>query len=765
MKKTTILLSLVVVALVYSGDFTGVAIVHPDTISGFEQAAVKDLQDYLTKATGKQYQLIPESEFSGGKSIQTGFTASSLKELPKETMPDSQQWRIKDAGDTLFITGGSSAGVAYGIYDFLNRNGIYWLTSDCEVVPEITQIKTDGWDISGVPSFRVRDIYHGLYSCMDWAKDSRPKNSWDKYIQRVFSYIPYENRDQRFRISYKTHSECHSFHYYLPPEKYAEEHPEYYSMGADGKRYWESNYQLCFSNPDVRRLVKEQLFKWIEEDRKDKPSDYPALYDFSQQDNSSFYCYCQPCQEIVKKYGGDTGLLLDMVNEMAREAHQKYPDVYIQTFAYVNTEVPLDTIKPEKNVVIKYCDLYSQSNCFVPVRQQPARENLLKKWLSQTSNVYLWDYWNMGGFAGAKDPGMLLDAVIDDLRFFHQEGLPALFIEAEIAGYRPQSFIYLQYFLAYMLMKDINLDPEKLIDLYIRNYYGSAAEPVRLYFDFLRTTIRRHNPELEKQYAYADGDFLKKAHDMLTEALQAAGDNAMYRKRVIEELNVVDYRLIRTTQVKPMSNVDRQQLIGLYQENMTYAINNHHLANDFGKKRALAALKSDVDFFQISYELPQEVAKYEPQRIHRLAYPQFPYSYIDARVVKDPLSEMALSIAYLPEVQSKHKSPFSIGLYDQPTKRSLNTRIAPVTNDENYHWYKLGRFKLGRQSIIWGSGSWHMSIELKEFYTPDDGIPDDSNPNLYDVWVNVRFSGPVYIKGSESANGVYIDKIVLARPF
>ncbi len=770
MKQLLTVLSGLLVFALAGADFTAVPIVFSPEASPLEKAALKDLQECLQKATGKKFPLLTEAQFKGKRSIQVGFTTGSVKYFAGEKYPSRQSWRIKSTPDTLYITGGSPTGVAYGIYDFLNRNGIYFLTPDCTAVPRIAKLECGTLDVRQSPSFEVRRLYHGLYFSADWKNTAKPYQIND-YRRRNFEMAERADQPDRFRVSGITKSDCHTFYFYLPPAKYAKSHPEYYSMDRSGKRVCNPRVgtQLCFSNPEVRKLLVKQLLDWIEQDRKNckaKNLCFPMLYDFSQQDCCSFLCYCKPCQALIRKYGNDTGLLLDMVNEMARAAANKYPGVYIQTFAYVNTEVPSEKIRPEKNVVIKYCDVYTSSNCFYPVRKQAPRRKLLCGWLKQTPDVYLWDYWNMAGFEGAREPGMIVDAAIDDLKFFREQKVPALFIEAEIAPYRPQSFIFLQYFLGYQLMKDVSQDAEKLIGLYIRNYYGPAAAEIRCYFDMLRTAVGNTGPDLNKNYSFNTIPFLLECHAVLRKALEKAGSNAAFRKRVLDEMNVVSYALIRKTQNEKVSGLDRNKFIKEYRDNMIYAMDHNWMVTPAGRKRALTSLDNDVAFFNVNYPLPEELAGRPAEKIHRLGYPQFPYGFSDARILHDPASDMAKSIAYLPVDQNKHTKNFLLGLYDNFARRSLGRcSITPAAQDEKYHWYKLGKFKLGRDTIIWGSASWHMSIYLKEFFVNDDGADEKTNPNICEVWVSVRFTGPAYNRGSKNPNGVYVDKIVLYRHF
>ena len=758
-KKSTIIFGLLLVcAISFAADFTGATIVYPDKQTDLEKNAVSELRGYLESATGKEFQELPESSFKGGASIHVGATAASLKELGTPDKLEKEEWRIKDSGDKLFITGGSPNGVLFGVYDFLNRQGIYSIAPGSDAIPKIAKLEVKDLDVKSKPAFYIHSMWPGLYYTPMQLDNAPERKYLDSFLRRNYCYgTQARDHESPYHISISG-KQCHSFYDFVPPEKYAKTHPEYYAMNENGNREWSETSQLCLSNPEVRRIVKEQLLARIASDRAGKLTDYPVLYDFSQNDSDRF-CTCEKCQAIVKKYGSNTGNVLEAVNEIADAVAKKYPDVFIQSFAYINTEAPLETIKPAKNVVIKYCDLFNRSNCFLPLRKQPGRAALVKKWCEQCPNVYVWDYWNLAKIT-AKDPGMIVDAVIDDIRFFRETGVNGLFVEAEVGCSRPQSFIWLQYFLAGQLIRDPSADAEKLIDIFIRNYYGNAAPEMRKYFDFLRAAVQK-NPNAFNS-GMLDVNFLKQASEMLENALKAVGSDPAVKTRVLYEKNIVDYALINKLEGAPAKGVDRESVIKQYCENMIFAINNNPLMSKAAKEKYLKINEDEVFTFNLKYPLPDELSKYPAQKIRRL--PHSGGQYYSARIVHDAASEMPESLAWLPADPADHKLPFGIGIYDHATQQGISVAITPVSNDEKYHWYKLGRFHLGRKTVIWATHTWQMSIRLSGFYVDDEGLQEKDNPNVYDVWVDIRFAGPKYIPGSKSKDCVYIDKVVLARP-
>ena len=78
-----------------------------------------------------------------------------------------------------------------------------------------------------------------------------------------------------------------------------------------------------------------------------------------------------------------------------------------------------------------------------------------------------------------------------------------------------------------------------------------------------------------------------------------------------------------------------------------------------------------------------------------------------------------------------------------------------------YVWVKLGRARIGSNSLVWMQKDWHLGSTLRDFYIGADGAADD--PNWFDVYASLKFPGPVYFPGSKLKNGVWSDRFALLR--
>jgi len=79
--------------------------------------------------------------------------------------------------------------------------------------------------------------------------------------------------------------------------------------------------------------------------------------------------------------------------------------------------------------------------------------------------------------------------------------------------------------------------------------------------------------------------------------------------------------------------------------------------------------------------------------------------------------------------------------------------------------YKIGRFSIDQDTRIWTHASWggpHCSFA--EAFTWNDGGKEENDPNLFDIYVSLKFTGSAYVPDSKKENGIFLDRAILIRP-
>ena len=720
-------------------DFTGAKIVIPaDASEGIRNAAAL-LRSCLDKMEGTG---------GAGREIHLNLAA-----------PDEQNgkrtWQIVQQGNRVVITGRSPSSLIFGVADFLNRSGFYVLSWDCDALPDSGKLLVPtGLAVNGKMAFGKTRIVDGLRV----TRDSPALKEFRRYQQMNYSLQDYRDDDSIYASWHGIH-EVHNIYQYLPPDRYAKDHPEYYTQNPQGGRSWTNTDHFCFSNPEVRRIVTENLLKKIAEHRKNGPP-YPVYYNISQNDCGHSFCSCPECQALIRKYEGETGLLLEFINAVAGEVAKVYPDVKIGTEAYVNSEAPAKGIRPARNVIIRFCDLYSRSDCRIPLEDQPERRRLLEEWARLSPGLAIWDYLNFGR---ANSPETAIHTLSPNLLLFRKNGVGNILLEDEYDFVRPQNFVVLQLFLARQLLKDPAQDAEKLTDIFMRSYYGPCAEDMRQFYELLHTRLKQGQPT-------SDPDFLQKARGILTAALEKAGTDPRLKARVLSERNNVEYCLLCQLKLRGMDPAEFQERAARYRDDLDFVLNENTLPSDDAREKIRKGIREEADRLTIDFPLPEELQGRDLKNVLKVGLSFFwAVHNSGAQIEADPDSEMK-SVLTIHGKNKKHKMPFPVGCYDWLRKTGKDFTIRNVIADGRYHWYKLGNITIGPKSVVWLHGSWAMMANLYSLHINDDGLQDSpENPNIYELWVSLKFRGPAYSgetpgKESDPENGVWLDKVLLVSP-
>ena len=744
-------------------------------------AALNDFTNMMAKVTGKTPAVYEEGREPSdlAAAIYLGRTKAAAE---AGCVPDGLRrgdWRIKSVPGRVFIYAISGMGLDYAASDFAERFcGYHYLTPEGD----------DPFDFNPALEIPVADmtVKPAIYNANVYTATGGIWKRWS--ARRRLSFTDelegccresYEVRD----VNGKTRT-CHTSFCYLPPEKFFKDHPEYYSM-LDGKRQYKPVGQLCMTNPDVRRLCLDKLLSFIAEDRRKYPGNYPLVYDFTQQDDVSVMCECPECRNAVARYtrglmeghgenynGGDAGLQLEFINWIADEVAKKYPDVLIRTFAYVSTEIPPrpGTIKPAENVMIWWCDLYGNSEHLRPITDGPfnfKQAEILKEWLGIARHVQVWDYMLYGGSFTGDFPEFSPDAIKADAKFFAEKGLVDMFMETERKGVMQQPFFELNYYLLSRLYTNPDEDVDRLIRTYCR-VYGNGADGMFKALQFLRT-IENANPAKsprewhQRILPWRTRENWEKFRALVKSAY-AAERPGKARARMARVLSSVSRELVRIYGQIPSATAELAEAKnGYLAYSLEYA--NAAVMPEPARKKMLKDVQTEFELFNLKFkDVPPEVADAPDSEIRCADYHRFSGSP-NGRRIDDPDSETGQAFAWkLGKPDSEHRGfPVPCGIYDGRTKKSCVFKITSemAATDEKYHWIRLGKGWVGPEGLFWIPGDWHMSFRFGDWYILRDGLAVD--PNWYDVYLSVKFTGPVYVPGSQKPNGIWIDRLLLRR--
>ena len=431
-----------------------------------EQTAAKDLADYLQQVTGAPFAVQQSTNISAvperaiivgpGPVAQSLFPEIALDKLGPE------EFVIRAKGQRLLLAGGRPRGTLYAVYRFLEEQcGVRWWTPWATNVPHHATLLIPELDVREKPAFEYREPF--------WLAGFDPPWKARNGANGEHSRIPAELGGC---IIYKGFA--HTLYPLVPPEKYFDAHPEWYSL-INGKRTHD-HAQLCLSNPELRDFVVGRVKEWLRE------SPDAEIISITQNDWQGA-CQCPDCKVIDDAEGSPSGSMIAFVNYIAEKIGPEFPNVAVDTFAYQYTRKPPKTLKPRPNVIVRLCSI--ECNFRAPLDDPSNAAFLadLEGWSKVCRRLYIWDY--VTDFSNYLLPHPNWFTLGPNARLFQQYGVKGVFEEGAYEGYGAEMSELRAWLLAQLLWNP-QQDDLALIQEFLDGYYGkAAAKPILGYLDLL----------------------------------------------------------------------------------------------------------------------------------------------------------------------------------------------------------------------------------------------------------------------------------------
>jgi len=685
-------------ALPYSFDY-------PFLAQPWERTAVSELQSYLAQLATNGVVTVD------GKNavFHVGDTAFAREHQLGAADLKDEEWVVKSFGGDVVLAGGGTRGTLYAVWHFLeDACGVRWWNDDDEDVPVAGELKLSAQDRHGKPFFLCRDVFRARDSSR-WAEARNRLNGAGA------APMPPELGGA---CTYGPPYHCHTFRRMLPFEKYGKDHPEWFAI-YQGKRTGGGDFggQPCLTHPEVRKHCAACIEKYIAEgetaaEKKGLPK--PLMYDVSQNDSSKF-CECDACRAAVEKLGL-SGLVIDFVKDVTREAAAKHPELLFSTLAYSRTEpLPKEGVTVPDNFIIKLCNTKQNMAAGVFDETNAKWRGYIDGWRKLSKNLFVWEYVPTYGKFGEGFPLSNEFYLAEKYRYYADNNVTGFLIEHEKAkGYETQDMYALKFWVLAHLLEDPYQDGEKLIVAFMDGYYGPAGAKILAARRHLAKIARERKANVFWFPFAADFDFIKPADvklmsDLFDEAAALVKNDPKRTRRVAVARMSVE-------------RIREAQSAG-------------------GGLHPAEAGVSDVPF----YEMPVT------EKFFKL---WDSFSFWQDPDIGDPAAGGAAVVRLTkPEENLKHFSlPFKIGLYNQGTKKSGASRDIKQPKGEGYHWYDLDHVKLPEESAyIYFTRSWG----IQEYLT---------NAELKGKTVKIRalikFQGPLYLPGSTEPNEIRLARVV-----
>lgn len=485
-------------------------VITGDDADSLTLKAVSELEKYFHLITSEKLKTASPDETNDGV-IFIGMKGISDPVLLEETGRLSRDGFIVSADkDRLVLAGNNGRADLFAVYALLEEYaGCMKFTASEEHVPRADRIRVPAGHKIYEPAFSFRVAHFPDREDQGFITWNRLSSfsEWGMFV--------------------------HTFRTLMPPEEYFAGHPEYYSL-VNGRRIQDG--QLCLSNPEVIRILTENLGKRI------ALAPEKIYWSVSQNDCIN-YCECDGCRKLYEKYGNISGAYIEMSNKVA----SRFPDKQISTLAYQFTRQAPVNITPAANVNVMFCSI--ECNRSMPLADDPRSAGFvsdLSDWSKLTKNIFMWDY--VVQFRTFLSPFPNFHTIQPNIRLFHSHGIPMMFQQGSGRSWSDLAELK-QYYIAKLLWNP-DLNGDSVINRFISTYYGDAAPFIREYYDLshasIKNTAEKQNLDIYGLPSYYFSSFLTrdlvtKYHQLMDNAEEAVAGENEFLQRVLRARMSVDY--------------------------------------------------------------------------------------------------------------------------------------------------------------------------------------------------------------------------------
>ena len=529
--------------------------------SKLERLAAEDLQLYLERMSGAQLPILVSDDLPSGPVVlvgqselvterlgallsekHLGYDGYILKTFPNILVVAGQDYRWDRQPDLWRNSHYNGNGTRFAVFALLEELGcrFFNLHPDGEHVPQMETIEIAELGVVSRPDVALRYLW--------LSGDYVPRETNYAFLQWAM-----KNRLGGAQIPHG-----HNYMVMLPPDRYFDEHPEYYAYDRETDQRTIMTYGdggLCLSNPDVQRIVVDKV-------REDFDSRGIWAYSLSPNDaEPKDWCECGPCL-LMDSDEPNPAYLRGSQNDVLREV-MAFPRIGLGTrVLQFNNLIAQQLAQSHPERLLTYYSDYSnmpgppvRNDGTVIMRAHPAVVPIIvldRKWCSihhmddpdcpRNENFRLrfdgWrrvaDQWMGREWIGQsfRRPTPQFTLAGPRMRYYGDLG-GFLGYSGEILGRSPDTELTL-YVLAKMLW-DTDLDYNALIEEYFSLYFQEAADPMRQYYhrldEFARTA---EGHDFYIHWEQWSPELLDELSDLLGQAEQAAQQDVIKRRLQIE---------------------------------------------------------------------------------------------------------------------------------------------------------------------------------------------------------------------------------------
>lgn len=454
-------------------------------------------------------------------------------------------------GHRVMISGSNARGALYGVYAFLEENGIRWLdpSPEGEIIPDNAELKTV-LSISSAAAFHYRGLYPfcfgNLYDAMFYKKidDYQPlihlldwmaKNRMSHVnIQGTHLYEHQGKRDELLAEITKRGFILEQGGHGWVPADIPNHYPELIAV-INGERKWKNTFftQLCYSKIKTRELMTQLVLDFVTINPQTNVLGV-WLPDTVQS------CECELCSADGLTH---TDQYVRFINVLAPQVRKIRADLKLQFLAYSASVAPPQEILPDQSqdnltlcfAPIGRCYRHALTDAECPINVK--HDSYLRGWLEKfpPERTYIFDYYYWIFARDSERKRMMnfpdFETLQKDFKYYRQLGLAGNNDAAPQMIFWPDG---LRRYLTSRLLWNPDADVTKLVSEYRTLYYGDQKAALDEYFDSVRKSVeifddrnhdRQYFHELGPQHSHRISQCLEQIQNLST-ILDGAEDSA-----------------------------------------------------------------------------------------------------------------------------------------------------------------------------------------------------------------------------------------------
>ena len=487
----------------------------PDNSTPVVKFAARELAETLQAATGAKFDVV--SKRSGNRPailLGSNVWSKTLAKMDPATFP-RDAFTIKTCGDVIVIMGNDDPaddptkllaswqpeyerGTLFGVYDFLERfvgARFYFPGKAGTVIPKTKTLKIPSVYVFETPDNQVRKnaFYAGRWIDEAMAEAWKPA----KGKMSMLNLLALRWRFQTMDVPC-----CHSLANCALKERFADTHPEYFSLRGDGKRdivpleHGHSGH-VCFSNA----AFKNEIYLDAEAFLTGKPAEVrnpvpgkglkywtrtsfaPGYFNIMPQDGLGPFeqCHCPECAKLVKDKK-ETDLVWNFIINVAERLKANGVPGQVTAAAYgVTKDLPIRDIPDNVLIQVATKGPWAEGN----PKKIDKENGIIAGWCDKVGDrkVYLWNY-------ACDFPQGTIPAGVPPLcprwtgKYYKDlvENISGAFLEDEQDYWL---FRYLNNYVFYRVSWDTNTNVDALLKEHHEKMFGPGAAPMGRFFDRL----------------------------------------------------------------------------------------------------------------------------------------------------------------------------------------------------------------------------------------------------------------------------------------